>query len=408
VAAAVIICGSVTAKIGGMTLPERAVRLAHRAGLSPIRLHGLQHGLLDIGALRSEGVPVEVVDGPVPARLGESSGSVLIIGPDLLFGPALLPDLFEAGSASGGAVGVVDGASVHVLFVPAGRTAVAAKSSSVDGIADALADGHALQALPDAFCRRVHNGDDAAAVERDFIRRLNGRESYFTKKIRRFSVPLSQRLVRLGARPAAVTTLGFVLAVASAWCIAQGRYAWGVLGGLLYYASMVCDCSDGEVARLTLRDSAFGAWLETVVDYLTYVLLLVALVAAVRTQPGADVYLRAAAIALAGSVVVIGFAGYLRQRVAGTDPGQFDEASANAMVHASALHRFARWGRQWIKRSTIAHLVVALAVIGRLEWLLFLWAFGASVAAVVIALVTPFVVRRVSVRPLAIPPGAAR
>ena len=99
-------------------------------------------------------------------------------------------------------------------------------------------------------------------------------ESYFTKKIRRFSVPLTGRLVRLGASPTQVTAGGFVLAAASAWCFAQGRYLEGLVGGILYYTSMVCDCSDGEVARLTLRDSPFGAWLETVVDYLTYFLLL--------------------------------------------------------------------------------------------------------------------------------------
>jgi CDP-alcohol phosphatidyltransferase len=115
---------------------------------------------------------------------------------------------------------------------------------------------------------------------------LNGAESFFTKQIRRFSVPLTSRLVRLGATPTQVTFGGFLLAAVSAWCLASDRYLAGLLGGCLYYASMICDCSDGEVARLTLRDSPFGAWLETVVDYVTYALLLAALTVASQHRPG--------------------------------------------------------------------------------------------------------------------------
>jgi hypothetical protein len=76
------------------------------------------------------------------------------------------------------------------------------------------------------------------------------------------------------------------------------------------------------------------------------------------------------------------------------------------MRHAPPLQRFARWGRQWIKRSTIAHLVVALSLVNALPFLLFLWAFGATVAAVVILAVMPFVVRHVSVQPAVVRPGA--
>ena len=108
---------------------------------------------------------------------------------------------------------------------------------------------------------------------------------------------------------------------------------------------------------------------------------------------------RAAAVALTGSVVVAVVAGYLRHRVAAADPGQFDDASAHVMASATRFHRFASWGRQWIKRSTVAHLIVALALVNQLPALLYLWAFGATMAAVVILAVEPFVARRVAVAP---------
>jgi phosphatidylglycerophosphate synthase len=181
--------------------------------------------------------------------------------------------------------------------------------------------------------------------------------------------------------------------------MAQGRYILGVVGGMLYYASMIFDCSDGEVARLTVRDDPFGAWLETMVDYLTYFLMLAALTVASRSRAGADAYRVAAMVALGGSIVVAAVAGYLRHRVAAADPGQFDDASAKALASSTRFHRFARWGRQWIKRSTVAHLVVVLALVNQLPALLYLWAFGATVASVVILAVEPFVARRVAVSP---------
>ena len=408
-ASALVMSGSLQTHIGGMTLTERAVRLAHRAQLSPIRVCGdPQPPVLDVSTLRAEGIPVEPIGGDIAQRLAIPEEDVVVIGPDLLFGPAVLTALFHASASTGAVTCVFENDAARLLFVPAASGPHSIAYASLEEMTRTFAAARGVRDIGPVSCRQVHAADAAGEVERDFIRQLNGRESYFTKKIRRFSVPLSSQLARLGLAPAAVTMTGLVLAMASAWCVAQGQYAWGVLGGLLYYASMVFDCSDGEVARLTLRDSRSGAWLETVVDYTTYLLLLIALVAAVRTEPGAEPYLRAATLAFVGSSVVVVVAVYLRQRVAGADPGQFDEASASAMVQAPALHRFARWGRQWIKRSTIAHLVVALALVDRLPWLLYLWAFGATVAAVVIAAVMPFVVRRVSVKQLAIPRRDAR
>jgi phosphatidylglycerophosphate synthase len=246
------------------------------------------------------------------------------------------------------------------------------------------------------FCRRLDAADDIAQAEADYIRHQNGRESFFTKKIRRFSIPLSRVLVRHGVRPNQVTVMGLLLAVGAAMAVSVDVYVASLAGALLYYASMVFDCSDGEVARLTFRDSRFGAWLETVVDYVTYFLLLGGLVLGSQRRAGAEFYLDAALVALIGSIVVVAVAGYLRQRVAGGDPGQFDDASA-AVLRTTRFHRFARWGRQWIKRSTIAHLIVALAIVDQLPILIELWAFGAVVASVVIVSVEPFIVRRVVV-----------
>ena len=55
---------------------------------------------------------------------------------------------------------------------------------------------------------------------------------------------------------------------------AFGGY-WNMLSGavLSLFASILDGC-DGEVARLKLQESDFGCWLETICDYLYYLVYL--------------------------------------------------------------------------------------------------------------------------------------
>jgi phosphatidylglycerophosphate synthase len=411
--AALVLDSGSRIRFGGLTAAERAVIGAARAGLSPILVCGSRPFSQDLVRrllpLNPSLVPLETgrtLDG-IPGDAG-----VLVIGPDVLAEPRAIAMLAGQTDAASGRATVIREAGVPLMMrVPAEEISRIRMAASIDEMADGFAQAGRLEdtSLPEAFCRRLRSRTPVRYLERLYLRRTNGgsHESFFTQIIRRFSVPLSIRLARAGVRPAQVTLAGLALAVASAWCLAQGHYGLGVAGGLLYYASMIMDCSDGEVARLTLRDSAFGAWLETMVDYSTYLFVLGALVIASAATPRADAHLTAAGIALAGSLVVIGVASYLRRRVAGADPGQFDESSARALKSAGRLHRFARWGRQWIKRSTMAHLILALALVGQLTALLYLWAFGATVAAVVILAVSPFVVHHVGPAPAG-RPGAGQ
>ena len=408
--AALVLTDEYPVTVGGLTLTERAILLANRAGFGPVRVWGVRALDRDFDArLRSRGVSVvwQPLDS-APLEGARNDEGIVIVGPHVLFGPAVLADLVDCAGRDGpsAATAVSEAGAPLLLYVAPGEVADVRTCRSIETMVASLATRGSVRDLPLAgrFCRRVQRTDLAPSVERDYVRHLNGGEgeSYFTKKIRRFSVPLTSLLVRLGARPTHVTAGGLVLAVASAWCLARGSYGAGLLGAILYYTSMIFDCSDGEVARLTVRDSRFGAWLETMVDYLTYFLILGALTIASQDLPGAETQRVAAAVALIGSVVVTAVAGYLRHRVAAVDPGRFDDASANALASATRFHRFARWGRQWIKRSTVAHLVVALALVNQLPMLLYLWAFGATVASFVILAVEPFVVRRVAVAPAGI------
>jgi phosphatidylglycerophosphate synthase len=98
-------------------------------------------------------------------------------------------------------------------------------------------------------------------------------ESWQTKPTDRFvlkwikqhlSARISPRLVGIAwLRPWMITVWSTILGVAGGVAFAVG---WGFLGGLLGAASQVLDGVDGQLARLTHRQSPQGAFLDSVLD----------------------------------------------------------------------------------------------------------------------------------------------
>jgi CDP-L-myo-inositol myo-inositolphosphotransferase len=52
--------------------------------------------------------------------------------------------------------------------------------------------------------------------------------------------------------------------------LAQTSHATLILGALVFWFASVADGIDGEMARLTFRESAWGEQLDTAVDQVTY------------------------------------------------------------------------------------------------------------------------------------------
>ncbi len=89
-----------------------------------------------------------------------------------------------------------------------------------------------------------------------------------------FEEPGARIFRALGFTPNAITLLGFAVCVVSACLVAQG---WLVLGGAVFLAGGILDLFDGALARLTGRDSPFGALLDSVFDRLGEAALFVGL-----------------------------------------------------------------------------------------------------------------------------------
>lgn len=91
-------------------------------------------------------------------------------------------------------------------------------------------------------------------------------------------------LASTAVRPVAVVWSGFLVATAGAALFLTGDYGWLLVGMALIHAGNVLDCVDGELARLTGRESKYGAWLDLTLDALLELLIVGALVWAVRDR----------------------------------------------------------------------------------------------------------------------------
>lgn len=96
------------------------------------------------------------------------------------------------------------------------------------------------------------------------------------------SLALSRHLASWGVRPNAMTAVTLVVALLGAGLVAQGTYGTMVFGAGLLHLSSVLDGCDGELARLTFRSTARGAWLDTVGDDLAHLAYWAALAVAAR------------------------------------------------------------------------------------------------------------------------------
>jgi choline kinase/phosphatidylglycerophosphate synthase len=122
---------------------------------------------------------------------------------------------------------------------------------------------------------------------------------------RRFNRPLSTRLsrhlVRSAIRPNQISLFCFGLSALAAALFAVGGYFWLALGAVLAQVASIVDGCDGEVARLTFRESSFGGWFDAVLDRYADAFLLFGLTWHVFNAGGAPSVLIVGFLAIIGS-----------------------------------------------------------------------------------------------------------
>ena len=87
---------------------------------------------------------------------------------------------------------------------------------------------------------------------------------------RKFSPIFTRGFIRLGLSPNSITIFSMIVGLIGAACFATGSYAIGIAGALLFQLSVIIDCCDGEVARLTFAESPFGQELDIIADNIVH------------------------------------------------------------------------------------------------------------------------------------------
>ena len=113
--------------------------------------------------------------------------------------------------------------------------------------------------------------------------------------VRQWSDPVGRALFRLRLRPNHLTVIGLVVSFFAAAGFIAGHVRWA---GCLLVLAGLCDLLDGALARVSGQVTAFGAFLDSVIDRYSDLIVLLGIVVLFARTPNA----RGALVAMAGLV----------------------------------------------------------------------------------------------------------
>ncbi len=175
---------------------------------------------------------------------------------------------------------------------------------------------------------------------------------------RRFSKPISTRLAALDVSPNWVTSGAILVGICAAVLIAQGGYSYTLAGAVLLIVSRLLDDCDGEVARLTQRQSRFGQLYDVCADILVHMSVFIALAVQLhRADPGAG---------FAGVLVL-----FLLGAAASTLLILFFVDGTDLPKRSPLIRRF-----ETAASGDFAYIFFVVAILGLGEWFLYACAVG--------------------------------
>lgn len=241
-----------------------------------------------------------------------------------------------------------------------------------------------LETLPMAQAPGVaiHSRKSVRQAERELVRR-SGKDSdgIYSKSNRWLVRPVVRWLSKTRVTPNGITFGGLGAAALSGYWFSQGYWTAYVIGALLYFSSVLFDEMDGMLARIKFRESAFGCWLETFVDYAGYLFVFSGMTAGLYRESGPR-WLAAGGVLLFGTA--LSFVVLARQRRLATDPGRPQEYRIRLHRRLEAdsgnfLSRFGRLTEFLARNGAFCYYVLIFSTLGGLKLLFLLAAFGSNV-----------------------------
>jgi phosphatidylglycerophosphate synthase len=361
-------------RIAGLPLMQRTVLSAQRAGFADVIILASAEG--DVAAV----LRTDERTRSVPIVLGDLTNQIMtervaLIPSDCLLTTASLRKVREVDSPG------------PVLFAPPGQSGqgilIGPRELVVElarphgngngGWSASTATSVQIHTFGEDLCVPVSNPATARAAETKLLDALRRETADTDGPLARFdralSTRLSRLLVRTPLRPNHITMIGTSIGLVAAWCFAQGRYAPGLAGALLFCVAIIVDGCDGEVARLKFQETRFGHVFDVVTDNIVHAAIFIGLgIGQYRAAPQQN-YPLLLAILLGGFGLATLATYFCLIR---HPPVVQQQPRSRAGKRRQRLLR----GFELLMNRDFAYLLALIAVADLLDWFLWLTAFG--------------------------------
>lgn len=135
--------------------------------------------------------------------------------------------------------------------------------------------------IGDAYWQDVDTVTDIRYAEKVLLQATRSKnDGPIARRLNRpISNLISSWLVKTSITPNHLSFLNFLFSLFTAWLLAAGKPVNTILGGIFFQLASVLDGCDGEVAVIKLKDSERGAFIDTVMDHLSYVAFVIGVTA---------------------------------------------------------------------------------------------------------------------------------
>ncbi|MCX5727539.1 MAG: CDP-alcohol phosphatidyltransferase family protein [Nitrospirae bacterium] len=229
----------------------------------------------------------------------------------------------------------------------------------------------------------VHDAADVQAAEKKLFNSLKGEfegfvDRFFNRKISRW---FTRIFLAGGLSPNAITILAAVVGLVAAAGFGVGTYSAGIIAALLFQLAAIIDCCDGEVARLTFTESPFGAWLDIAMDNVVHMAIFAGI--------AVGYYLRVAGSDGAWVPLALGSAAVLGNGLSFLLVTRAQKVKAESGWKTPVQAAWSDFMLKNVASRDFSVIVLIFAVIGKLDW--FLWM--AATGSVVFSLLMLWVIR---------------
>jgi len=260
-------------------------------------------------------------------ELASTADRIALLSGTTIYKPTMLQTLCERKPTN--VVFKTDSALVGI-YAMSGTAALQFADESNGRVAEAL-DGWmtanycaVVAPAPREEWQAISTPEDVVAADHKLaswlVKPTDGMFARFNRKI---SIPISRQLIKTSITPNVVTFIVLAVSVAAGVCFGRGGYWNTAAGALLSVWASILDGCDGEVARFKLQSSKFGCWLDTVCDYLYYLMTFCGIALGLNRASHTNVYVAWGAVLVIGMLLSFVVVSWMRRRMAAVHPEKF-------------------------------------------------------------------------------------